>query len=90
VPATNVEFWSAVVRDHADVPADLFTPMFTCARVAGWSAHILKQKREAKLIRPDRAVRRRALASGQRREVERPRGAGSPAVWGQLDASVSV
>jgi len=34
------------------VPADLFTPMFTCARVAGWSAHILEQKREARLIRP--------------------------------------
>ena len=32
--------------------ADLFTPMFTCARVAGWSAHILEQKREARLIRP--------------------------------------
>ena len=33
-------------------PAELFTPMFTCARVAGWSAHILEQKREARLIRP--------------------------------------
>ncbi len=52
VLATNVEFWSAVVLDLAEVPADLFTPMFTCARVAGWSAHILEQKREAKLIRP--------------------------------------
>jgi citrate synthase len=52
VLATNVEFWSAVVLDTADVPADLFTPMFTCARVAGWSAHILEQKREARLIRP--------------------------------------
>src|SRR5207248_7227244 len=40
VLATNVEFWSAVVLDYADVPPDLFTPMFTCARVAGWSAHI--------------------------------------------------
>ena len=50
--ATNVEFWSAVVLDMAEVPAELFTPMFTCARVAGWSAHILEQKREARLIRP--------------------------------------
>ncbi len=50
--STNVEFWSAVVLDLAEVPADLFTPMFTCARVAGWSAHILEQKREARLIRP--------------------------------------
>jgi citrate synthase len=52
VLATNVEFWSAVVLDFADVPAALFTPMFTCARTAGWSAHILEQKREARLIRP--------------------------------------
>ena len=52
VLATNVEFWSAVVLDYAEVPADLFTPMFTCARVAGWSAHILEQKREARLVRP--------------------------------------
>ena len=52
VLATNVEFWSAVVLDMADVPAELFTSMFTCARVAGWSAHILEQKREGRLIRP--------------------------------------
>jgi citrate synthase len=52
VLATNVEFWSAVVLDFAGVPPDLFTPMFTCARVAGWSAHILEQKREGRLIRP--------------------------------------
>ncbi len=52
VLATNVEFWSAVVLDFADIPAELFTSMFTCARVAGWSAHILEQKREARLIRP--------------------------------------
>jgi citrate synthase len=52
VLATNVEFWSAVVLDNADVPPELFTPMFTSARVAGWSAHILEQKREGRLIRP--------------------------------------
>jgi citrate synthase len=52
VLATNVEFWSAVVLDLADVPPELFTSLFTCARVAGWSAHILEQKREGRLIRP--------------------------------------
>src|ERR671937_2830798 len=52
VLATHVEFWSAVILDYADVPPELFTPMFACARVAGWSAHILEQKREGRLIRP--------------------------------------
>ncbi|MDQ6745759.1 MAG: citrate synthase 2 [Actinomycetota bacterium] len=52
VLATNVEFWSAVVLDFAEVPPELFTPMFTCARTAGWSAHIMEQKRERRLIRP--------------------------------------
>jgi len=52
VLATNVEFWSAVVLDFAGVPPELFTPMFSSARVAGWSAHVLEQKREGRLIRP--------------------------------------
>ena len=52
VLATNVEFWSAVVLDFAQIPTELFTPMFACARTAGWSAHILEQKREGRLIRP--------------------------------------
>ena len=47
VLATNVEFWSAVVLDFADVLPELFTPLFSCARVAGWSAHILEQKGRA-------------------------------------------
>ena len=55
VLATNVEFWSAVILDFAGVPPDLFTPMFSCARVAGWSAHIMEQKREGRLIRPTAA-----------------------------------
>ncbi|HOQ61744.1 MAG TPA: citrate synthase 2, partial [Vicinamibacterales bacterium] len=52
VLATNVEFWAAVLLDFAEVPASMFTPMFTCARTAGWSAHILEQKRTGRLIRP--------------------------------------
>src|SRR5690349_4195822 len=39
---TNVEFWSAVILDRAGIPAELFTPIFACARTAGWSAHILE------------------------------------------------
>ena len=49
---TNVEFWAAVVLDFAEVPAHMFTSMFTCARVAGWSAHILEQKRLGRILRP--------------------------------------
>lgn len=49
---TNVEFWSAVVLDFAEVPAHMFTSIFSCARTAGWSAHILEQKRLGKLVRP--------------------------------------
>jgi citrate synthase len=52
VLATNVEFWSAVVLDFAEIPPELFTPLFVCARTAGWSAHILEQKRTGRLIRP--------------------------------------
>ena len=49
---TNVEFWAAIVLDFAQVPAHMFTSMFTCTRLAGWSAHTLEQKRTGRLIRP--------------------------------------
>ncbi|HWU20275.1 MAG TPA: citrate synthase 2 [Nocardioides sp.] len=49
---TNVEFWAAIVLDFADIPAHMFTSMFTCARTGGWSAHILEQKETGRLIRP--------------------------------------
>ncbi|ONK13615.1 citrate synthase 2 [Streptomyces sp. MP131-18] len=52
VLATNVEFWAAIMLDFAEVPAHMFTAMFTCARTAGWSAHILEEKRTGRLIRP--------------------------------------
>ena len=50
--ATNVEYWAAVVLDFAEVPSHMFTAMFTCARTAGWAAHLLEQKRTGRLIRP--------------------------------------
>jgi citrate synthase len=49
---TNVEFWAAIVLDFAEVPANMFTSMFTCARTAGWAAHILEQKKTGRLVRP--------------------------------------
>jgi citrate synthase len=49
---TNVEFWSAVVLDVAEVPPQLAPAMFACSRTAGWSAHVLEQKRLGVLIRP--------------------------------------
>src|ERR671938_1553271 len=49
---TNVEFWSSVVLDVADVPPALAPAMFACSRTAGWSAHVLEQKRTGVLVRP--------------------------------------
>src|SRR5437764_7711791 len=52
VLATNVEYWAAIVLDFAEVPSHMFASMFTCARTAGWAAHILEQKQTGRLIRP--------------------------------------
>ncbi|HEY1572199.1 MAG TPA: citrate synthase 2 [Pseudonocardiaceae bacterium] len=49
---TNVEFWAAVILDFAEVPTHIMPAMFTCARTAGWSAHIMEQKRTGRLVRP--------------------------------------
>ncbi len=49
---TNVEFFSAVVLDVADIPPPLAPAMFACSRVAGWSAHILEQRKTGRLFRP--------------------------------------
>jgi citrate synthase len=49
---TNVEYYSALVLDVAGIPPRLAPAMFACSRVAGWSAHILEQKRTGRLFRP--------------------------------------
>ncbi len=52
VLATNVEFWAAVALEAAGIPRELFTPTFAVARTAGWTAHVLEQVRDNRLIRP--------------------------------------
>jgi citrate synthase len=49
---TNVEFYAGVVMELCGLPREMFTPTFTAARVVGWSANVLEQARETKIIRP--------------------------------------
>jgi citrate synthase len=48
----NVDFYSAPLLYSLGIPVDQFTPMFALARVAGWTAHMLEQQRDNRLIRP--------------------------------------
>ena len=49
---TNVEYYAGVVMELAGLDRSLFTPTFAAARVVGWSAHILEQARDNRIIRP--------------------------------------
>jgi len=49
---TNVEFYSAVVMDAAGLPTNLFTASFAASRSVGWSANVLEQVANNRLIRP--------------------------------------
>ncbi|PSQ42654.1 citrate synthase/methylcitrate synthase [Halobacteriales archaeon SW_7_68_16] len=51
-PATNVEFWAAVLLDGIGLPRPLFTSTFATARVAGWAAHAAEQRASGRLLRP--------------------------------------
>jgi len=48
----NVDFYSASVYYTLGIPVDLYTPIFAVSRVAGWTAHILEQYANNRLIRP--------------------------------------
>ena len=50
---TNVEFYSAVVMDSVGLPSDLFTATFAASRSVGWSANVLEQVANNRLIRPE-------------------------------------
>jgi citrate synthase len=48
----NVDFYSASAYYSLGIPIDLFTPIFAVSRMSGWTAHILEQYRNNRLIRP--------------------------------------
>ncbi len=48
----NVDFYSATVYYSLGIPTDLFTPIFAIARTSGWTAHIIEQLADNRLIRP--------------------------------------
>lgn len=48
----NVDFYSASVYYMLGIPVDLYTPIFAMSRISGWSAHILEQYSNNRLIRP--------------------------------------
>ncbi len=48
----NVDLYSGSVYRYLGIPTDLFTPLFAASRVAGWSAHVLEQQADNKIIRP--------------------------------------
>ncbi|OLD03149.1 hypothetical protein AUG19_08790 [archaeon 13_1_20CM_2_54_9] len=50
---TNVEFYSSLVLDAVGIPPELFTCTFACARSVGWTAHIVEQRKDNRLFRPE-------------------------------------
>jgi citrate synthase len=48
----NVDFYSASVYHALGIATDQFTPLFACSRIAGWTAHVLEQYDNNRLMRP--------------------------------------
>ena len=62
----NVDFFSASVYRMLGIPHDLYTPIFAVARIAGWSAHLLEQYADNRLVRPN------AVYAGEKQRAYEP------------------
>ncbi len=49
----NLDFYSATTYHFCGIPTDMFTPIFVMSRITGWSAHIMEQRKDNRLIRPE-------------------------------------
>ena len=76
----NVDFYTGPLLYALDIPLDLFIPMFAVARVAGWTAHLLEQQKNNRLIRP------RAYYAGPRDRAWSELPSREPLVEAQPDA----
>ena len=84
----NVDFYAATVYHYLGIPTDLFTPVFSVSRMAGWTAHVMEQHADNRLIRPDSEyigerdltwIADRAVAAEARRAEVQQAGVGSDA-----------
>ena len=48
----NADFFHASAYNFMGIPTELFTPIFVCSRAAGWTAHVMEQRANNRIIRP--------------------------------------